>query len=171
MTSLRRAGVDDARSIAEVHVRAWKAAYPGLLPRDYLDTLRPEDRVGQWQEALRTSPWPVVLVAEDRGQLVGFCSYGPSRDEGVDQEATGELQTIYVEPAAWGAGWGRVLLQAAVAGLTESGFAEATLWVLGVNEAARGFYEHLGWHPDGVTKRHDWEEFVADDARYRRSLG
>jgi len=170
VTALRRAHPDDAGAIAEVHVRAWKGAYPGLLPQDYLDALHPEDRVGMWAEALGTSPWPVVLVAEDEGLVRGFCSFGPSQDGDADPAVVGELYTIYVDPDAWGEGLGRALLEAATAGLTEAGFAEATLWVLGVNEAARGFYDHAGWHHDGTTKERNWTAFVAMDARYRRRL-
>ena len=172
MTSaaVRRARPDDARAIADIHVRAWKTAYPGLLPQDYLDALHPDDRVGMWEEALATTRWPVVLVAEHRGRAFGFCSFGPSHDDDAEPTVVGELYTIYVDPDAWGTGVGRDLLAAATAELAKAGFAEATLWVLGVNDAARGFYEHAGWRHDGATKEHDWTAFVATDARYRRSL-
>ena len=38
----------DAMAIADVHVRSWKSAYPGLIPQPYLDALRPEDRLARW---------------------------------------------------------------------------------------------------------------------------
>jgi len=33
------AAVADAAAIGRVHVLAWQAAYPGLMPQDYLDGL------------------------------------------------------------------------------------------------------------------------------------
>ena len=41
--NLRPAVPDDAMAVARVHVRAWQAAYHGLMPEDYLAGLRPED--------------------------------------------------------------------------------------------------------------------------------
>lgn len=166
---LRRARPRDSRVIAEVHVRSWKAAFPGLLPQDYLDALRPEDRLPQWQEALSQAPWPVVLLAEEEGVVVGFVAISPSRDPDADGDV-GEIQTIYLDPPAWGGGLGSALLHAAEAELARAGFASATLWVLETNAKARRFYERHGWAPDGGTQQHDWVAFTAPDVRYRRTL-
>ena len=166
---LRRARAADARAIAELHVATWKAAYPGLLPQGYLDDLAPEDRLGDWEQALAASPWPVVLVAEEGPSLLGFASVSPSRDEDADG-TVGEVQTLYVSPGAWHGGVGTALLAAAGDVLAEAGFTTGTLWVLDVNDRARRFYERNGWTADGATKEHDWVAFVATDVRYRRSL-
>ncbi len=168
---IRRADLDDAQRIAEVHVRSWKAAFPGLLPQDYLDALAPEDRLAEWQDALGPGRWPVVLVAEDDGnQLLGFATVGPTRDRDADPETVGELYTIYLEPPSFGGGVGAALLEEAVAALTEGRFGRATLWVLHSNDRARRFYEHHGWAADGATKEHDWVAFTATDVRYARAL-
>ncbi len=167
---LRRARSEDARAIAEVHVRSWKAAFPGLLPQDYLDALGPEDRLGQWQEALVSSPWPAVLVAEQEGTIVGFVAMAPSRDTDADRAVVGEIQTIYLDPPAWGGGVGLALLRAAEVELATAGFVSATLWVLATNAKARRFYERHGWATDGGTQLHDWGAFASPDVRYRRTL-
>ena len=167
---LRRAEPADARAVAGLHVAAWKAAFPGLLPQDYLDDLAPEDRLGAWEEALAPSPWPIVVVAEEDGALLGFACVSPSRDEDAGEEV-GELQTLYVDPSTWRTGVGTALLDAGCEELATAGFTTATLWVLGVNERARRFYERHGWRPDGAIKEHDWVAFVATDVRYRRPLG
>ena len=166
---VRRAEPDDARAIAELHVAAWKAAFPGLLPQDYLDDLAPEDRLGEWEQALGSSPWPVVLVAEEGGALLGFAALSPSRDDDSDP-TVGEVQTLYVGPGVWRSGVGRALLERAGEELASAGFTTATLWVLDVNERARRFYERHGWQLDGASKVHDWVAFVATDVRYRRAL-
>jgi len=167
---IRRARPADAPAIAEVHVRSWQGAYPGLIPQDYLDALRPEDRVGWWRDALATTPWPVVLVAEEDGAVIGFASVSPTRDADDDSSTVGELQTIYLHPDAFGRGKGASLLHAALEVLRTAGFTEATLWALETNTRARRFYERHGFVNDGVTKRHDWIAFVATDVRYRITL-
>jgi len=45
---LRRAEPPDAIALARVHVRSWQAAYRKLMPDDYLDQLRPEDRAKKY---------------------------------------------------------------------------------------------------------------------------
>jgi GNAT superfamily N-acetyltransferase len=168
---LRRATPADAPAIADVHVRSWKAAFPGLLPQGYLDELRPEDRLPQWRQALSGGRWPVVLVAEEAGTVVGFAAVAPSEDPDAEDGRVGELRTLYLCPEAWGRGSGARLLDRAVAELEAAGFTRASLWVLHSNDRARRFYERHGWRPDGATKEHDWGAFVATDVRYVRALG
>ncbi len=36
---VRPATIDDARSIAELHIRSWQWAYKGLIPDSYLESL------------------------------------------------------------------------------------------------------------------------------------
>jgi GNAT superfamily N-acetyltransferase len=176
---IRSATAVDALAIATVHVRSWQTAYPGLIPQDYLDGLRPEDRVGGWRKVLASTDPPgsgvLVLVdgLEDGSEIGseaevirGFCHTCPVRDEDLDPTTTGEVTTIYLAPEAWGAGNGLALLQASLARMVDAGFETASLWTLDTNARARRFYEKGGWKTDGVTKVHDWGSFVCTDVRY-----
>jgi hypothetical protein len=58
---IRRATINDARAIAEVHVKSWQVAYRGLLPEDFLQNLSVERREEQWRRALQ-NPEQVILV-------------------------------------------------------------------------------------------------------------
>ena len=49
---IRRAGLADARAIAEVAVAGWRAAYRGMLPDDFLDAMRVDAREVAWHERL-----------------------------------------------------------------------------------------------------------------------
>lgn len=162
---VRRARLDDAERLGQIHVRAWRHAYAGLLPQHYLDGLEPAVRSDGWRgvlaaEALgdcgdgggardRTSQW-VTHVAERDGVVIGFVGTGPTLAE--DESATtGEL-FINVDPSAWRTGAGRALLAAANEHFAALGCAEAKLWVLEGNDRAIAFYEALGWREAGVRK-------------------
>jgi len=164
----------DALAIATVHVHSWQAAYRGLLPQSYLDGLHPLGRLDGWKDILDATRWPttgtLVLVA-DTGDVIGFAGLSPTRDDDQDQRSVGELQTLYLAPAAWRLGGGSMLLQAVQSHLRGAGFTVATAWVLETNARARTFYEHHHWRPDGTSKPHDWGTFVVTDVRYRVTLG
>lgn len=165
---IRRARPEDARFLAEVHVGSWRHAYRGLLPDTYLDRLSVEDRVGAWRETLADPAWG-VFVAEVDGNIVGFASFGPSRDDDAGQDV-GEIPAIYVEPSVLGTGVGRELFAAATAELRQAGYRRATLWVLEANERARRFYEKAGWRWDGTVSRHDFDCANEPVVRYRAEL-
>jgi GNAT superfamily N-acetyltransferase len=151
---VRAARPADARPVAEVHVASWRHAYRGLLPDEYLERLSVDDREAMWFGAFADpEPKSGVFVAEVDGRIVGFASFGPSRDEDVP-DGTGEVPAIYVEPAALGTGMGRELFEAATLALRRAGFAKATLWVLEANALARRFYEKAGWAWDGSVGTH-----------------
>ena len=54
-------------AVARVHVRSWQAAYRGLLPDDYLDQLRPEDRAPSYDFASLEPLKPRTIVAVEPG--------------------------------------------------------------------------------------------------------
>jgi GNAT superfamily N-acetyltransferase len=170
--AIRDARPSDAAQLALVHVRSWQEAYRGLVPQAYLDGLDPVQRRPGWERTLdRTDPARGgVLVAEDDARLVGFASYGPSRDDDAGPGPTGEVFAIYLLPEAWGHGTGRQLMDAAVAGLTAAGYERAALWVLDGNARARRFYQAAGWTADGAVKQDDRWGFPLTETRYRRSL-
>lgn len=172
LTSIRSARVSDAAAIARVHIRSWQVAYQGQLADTFLDGLDAEidERTSRWETligAARSRRW-VQLVAQDGGTVVGFVTFGPSEDEPVDQ-TIGQVYAIYVDPSYWNRGYGRALFTAAVRGLAEAGFSEATLWVLDTNTRARRFYEIAGWFADGAVKTEHRREIELREVRYRRS--
>jgi GNAT superfamily N-acetyltransferase len=152
--TIRAARPEDARPVAEVHVDSWRHTYRGVLPDEYLDRLSVDDRESMWLGAFADpDPKSGALVAEADGHLVGFASFGLSRDEDAP-DGTGEVPAIYVEPAALGTGVGRELFAAVTETLRDAGFTRATLWVLEANASARRFYEKAGWSWDGAVSTH-----------------
>ena len=169
-TVVRRATVDDAGGIASVHVRSWQAAYVGQVPDDYLAGLVASEREPMWRASLSSFRWPgegcFAAVGDD--QVVGFASFGPSRD--TDGAGVGELYAIYSLADWWDRGVGRSLLGAVVAQLGSAGYRVATLWVLDTNARAQRFYEAGGWKWDGADKVDDARGFTLRELRYRRLL-
>lgn len=169
--TIRDAVPDDARAIAEVHVRSWQAAYRGELPDDYLDGLSIDERERMWA-GLLAAPEPraaIFVATDDDGRVVGFTGVGPSRDDDALDE-TGEVRTIYLRPEWFDKGAGRDLFARANDRLRELGFSRATLWVLATNERSRRFYEKAGWVFDGTESAHQNQCLNMPIVRYAADL-
>jgi ribosomal protein S18 acetylase RimI-like enzyme len=149
--SIRRAESSDAKSIAEVHVAAWRAAYRELLPESVLDNLSVEDSEVRWRERI-AKPWGHIFVYEQAHRIVGYAACGVSQDEDIDREKVGEIYVIYVHPDHWREGLGAMLLSKALECLREDGFEQIILWVLSGNHQAIQFYEASGFEVDGASK-------------------
>jgi ribosomal protein S18 acetylase RimI-like enzyme len=142
---LRRATEADAGPIARVHVLAWQEAYRGILPDEFLASLSLERRKELWARHLADpglAPGMFVVAAEE-GEIVGFASAGPARQEGLDFD--GEVYAIYLLAAYQRKGLGRGLFHAAANSLGQLALNSMMLCVLKDNPT-RGFYDHLGGH-------------------------
>ena len=169
---VRAAVPADATAMAALHVRAWRAAYAGVMPADFLASLTVEEREAMWRRSV-TEPElapaeRVILVAADGDQVLGFCAAGHAR--GDDELGLGELYALNVDPATWGRGAGRALLAAATAWL-DARFRSSILWVLEANPRARRLYERAGWTPDGAARTDDFGGTSVRDCRYRWLAG
>lgn len=174
MTSIDvRAAVEaDAEAIGLAHVLAWQHAYRGMMPDEYLDGLRVEDRVDMWRRVLGGDERPSMLVVEVDGELAGFAVFGAERvGDGAAPTGDGELYAINLHPDHWGRGAGRTLLRAATDGLAALGFGEAVLWVVPDNHRARRLYESEGWSDDGAVVTDEVQGVTVSEMRYRRRLG
>src|SRR4051812_33317950 len=123
----------DAFAVARIHVRAWQAGYRGLLPAEYLDTLRAEDRAARYTFGIAGGP--ATFVPTDADTIVGFMTI---KDD--------ELAALHVEPDAWRRRVGTALLLHARTAFAEAGLNRAWLHVLAGNARARSFYERDGWN-------------------------
>lgn len=155
-------------AVACVHVRSWQIAYRNLLPQDYLDQLRPEDRAARYEFGNPDPQRPQTIVAVEDGTVCGFATTMPSRDS--DLAAHGELAALYVDPAHWNRKIGAALVAAARKQLLDQGCRKAMLWVLQGNARADRFYRIDGWMPDGVSRTDTVWGVTVNESRYRRQL-
>ncbi len=169
--AVRAATVRDAERVADIHVQSWQAAHVGLLPQEYLDSLK-SARPTQWHEVLSSTDWPKsgVLVVAPEKDVLGYAEFGPTRDDGEDRALVGEIMDIYLVPEAWGKGIGKRLMSTALARLASAGYAQVTLWVLASNTRARGFYASGGWFEDGARKCDVSQGFPMEEVRYRKQI-
>jgi N-acetylglutamate synthase-like GNAT family acetyltransferase len=126
----------DLLSIGHVYCAAWKAAYKGIVPDDFLGGLTDESC------APRSHRPDGALVCEENGKIIGVAAFGARRDR--TDECSGELYSIYVLPECWRMGAGRTLFDAAKEQLHASGYETLFLWALTENARARCFYEKMG---------------------------
>jgi ribosomal protein S18 acetylase RimI-like enzyme len=141
--SVTAASTTDCRAVAQIHVDAWRVAYDGIVPSDYLAALSVDKRETAWRTAVEPGS-PRVLVARTGEDVVGWIAYGRCRDDGAGPDV-GEIWAIYVAPTAWSTGIGRALWDVARRDLQEQGYRTVTLWVIRENARAIRFYERCGF--------------------------
>jgi L-amino acid N-acyltransferase YncA len=167
---IRDATPSDARAIAEVHVASWRWAYRDDLPAEFLDGLSVGDRERQWEQWFASvDAGAGTVVAEEAERVVGFCSFGPCRDDDAS-ERVAEVLTIYLVPEVAGRGIGREMLSAADERIRAFGYDRATLWVMASNDRSRRFYEAAGWSWDGTTSEHRFDCANVPIVRYVADL-
>jgi RimJ/RimL family protein N-acetyltransferase len=163
---LRPAASEDTEALIDLQIAAWQKAFVPLLPPGFHIPARAEFRLmgGRALAAQGVNR----TVAVERGQVVGLCTDGPSRDEDAPPEV-GEIRAMFVHPDHWRRGAGKALAENALDHLRGAGFSEATLWSFADNDRANAFYEGLGFRPDGATQSR--ATFVGtQEIRYRRGL-
>jgi L-amino acid N-acyltransferase YncA len=169
---VRPAELADAEAIAGIFVRSWQGNYRGLIPREYLDRMSPAELRPAWERQLAGMSWPrkVILTAEVGGRVAGFVGFCPTRDRDDDPETVVEFFALFLAPEAQGAGVGRRLMSSAFDTLAQTGYEQATGWVIEGNHGGRRFHESLGWYHDGAVKHDETRGFSLTAIRYRRAL-
>jgi len=138
LNDIRKAALGDAAAIGTVHVAAWRSAYPGLLPDQYLANLSTSRQAAFYERAIRLGAG--VQVATSVGRIIGFST---ARRTPGNVLGDGEIETLYVLDDFRDHGFGRRLLRASASYLAELGCSSLFAWMLSGNQAGF-FYEHLG---------------------------
>jgi GNAT superfamily N-acetyltransferase len=169
--TIQQATVDDAATIARLHVRGWQWGYRGILPKDFLASLSAEAREPKWRAQLEQASPACTWIAIEDDVPVAFVTYGPARDSDLSPSTgSAEIYAIYEEEAVAGTGIGRALMAHAMKELRSRGYELAVLWVLEANSRARRFYEIGGWERDGGARVEPAPEGERREVRYRKLL-
>jgi ribosomal protein S18 acetylase RimI-like enzyme len=149
---IRAATEADAPVIAEIQARTWRWAYGDFIAPEDMPVA--EDRVPAWREHVASGR---VRVFDQDETVVGYSA--------VDGD---ELTSLYVDPAAQGAGVGTRLLADAQERIRAAGHARAWLYVYAQNAHGCAFYERHGWVAvGGLLGEGRWR---APGRRYEREL-
>ncbi|MCL2344176.1 MAG: GNAT family N-acetyltransferase [Firmicutes bacterium] len=150
--TLQKARPEDAYDYAALHVACWQDAYKGIVPDEYLERMprEVEQRTERFMKDLVEQTDCFFYYAALDGKMIGRLIFNKSRD--ADKPDAGEISAIYLLAEYWDKGYGREMMDYALARLREMGYREAGLWVLEENHRARRFYERCGFVSDGTKK-------------------
>ena len=137
---IRKAELDDAEAIADVHHAAWQGAYSGIIPHRSLTNMLQRRGAGWWANAIRRAA--SVLVVEIGGTIAGYATIGRNRARELKQQ--GEIYELYLRPEYRGIGLGSRLFAAARARLRDHGLKGMVVWALEDNANALDFYAGAG---------------------------
>lgn len=160
MFRFRDATAVDIPMLAQVHVTAWRATYPGTAkPPTYAI------RASQWRKAFEEQSegnWFCIVIERPDGALVGFAK-GKRSDH---PEYDGELNKIYLLPEYYRLGLGRRLVGHVARRFLAQG--SSSMWLCGeADNPSRAFHEALGGHnllnEDGSTNygNYGWRDLRA----------
>ena len=135
---IRGGNSGDSAAMGRIYCEAWKKAYDGIVPGEFLERLTPEMAAPPPE---RISP-DNCFVYDTGDGAIGLVSFGPCRDEAANGAA--EIYSIYVLPVNWKSGIGSQLFAAAKDKLAYAGYKKLILWTLTENSRARAFYEKMG---------------------------
>ena len=157
-----------------MNVAAWRRAYRGIVPDEFLDGMDGARRELGWSRWVALPEPDAVLVATDgvHGRVAAYAGICAVRE---DQDAhpelpTGELAALYADPTVWGRGAGHAVHEAAMDALARFGFKHGVLWVFEDNPTARAFYQRHGWTCDGVREVFEVAGQRPFEVRYSRAL-
>lgn len=140
VAEVRYAETGDAAELSAVHDAAWQSTYGGLIPYKALGRMIERRNPAWWERAVRNRS--AILVVEFDGVTAGYATLGQNRTGALAVE--GEIYELYIRPEFQGAGFGRLLFEAARALLSARGLRGLAVWALEDNTRALDFYKALG---------------------------
>ena len=146
---VRRAVVEDAKSLANIIVESWRVAYKDILPKDEITRfLDKERRQEQFEKFIKDDE--IVLIGLHKGIPCGLVFANKDNDEELVD--CGSIYSMYLLEEYWGKGLANSLMNETINILKNQGCLHAMLWVYESNARAIGFYEKFGFRFDGLKK-------------------
>ena len=138
--TIRMATPLDAEEILKVHINCWQETYKRVIDQDYLDNLKNsfKKRLEKRNELLAYQNDNICLVAEHKGNIIGFCDAAPYP---TPLKIKGEIQAIYILEKYTNQGVGTELWKQAVSYLKSKKLVPFSVLVLSRNMKARSFFE------------------------------
>ncbi|MFT7247469.1 MAG: GNAT superfamily N-acetyltransferase [Arcticibacterium sp.] len=142
MIIYREAKPEEFEEIAKLHAKSWAIFYRNIFSDDYLDNEVFPDRLVIWSARAKVvDSKRIVIVAEDKRQLIGFvCTF---LDHSSEHGAL--LDNLHVLPEHQGKGIGLALIEKSFDWVKENRpLQKMYLTVLTENLKSKGFYYRFG---------------------------
>lgn len=169
--TIRKVLYEEAYNYAVNHIACWQDAYKGIIPDDYLESMSAQiEKRTEWNRQALSDPGDCeYLCVTYDSDMIGRLVFSKCRDEDKNETNTGEIHAIYLLADYWGKGYGRQMMDYAIAELKRARYEEVIVWVLEKNNRARLFYEKCGFTLDGTSKDIEIGETLIE-VRYTLSL-
>ena len=117
---IRKAKPEEAEQKIDINIEVWNTTYKDLIPQDIIDKLQFKDqaRVDKKKKSLEEKNNTYVALVD--GKIVGFNTFGNSRDEKYSD--AGEICAGYILDDYQGLGLGRKLAVACMQELYDQGY-------------------------------------------------
>lgn len=150
---IRRLEKEDCPKVAHVVTVAWNETYQGIVPKEFLDELKVNEKERSEKAINKYKEDNTTLVLEVDNEVVGFAFYSKSNNK--DFPDCGEIYALYILEKYHGNGLGRKLVEEAKKRLKKMKFNKMIICCLRDNLNANAFYEHIGgkYVKDGVYER------------------
>lgn len=162
--SIRPAEPGDVRGIQRVAEDAWNTVYAGVLEQDTIDAALHEWYAHGLVQQQIVDEDVVFFVADDGTSVVGYVSGG------LNEQGSGEVGAIYVDPEYWRSGIGSLLLDHFEDHGSEAGWETMQIRVIAENDVARSFYEKHGYEVESTEEAPLFGEPI-EEVCYQKSLG
>ena len=151
LAKIRRAVAGDLGAIARLGAMLAGAQHAMDPDRFFAPTPETPHGYASFLRSQLEHPDVIVLVAEERGEVVGYI-YGTveGKDWMAQRDPAGAVQDIIVAPESRGQGTGRALLDALIDAFAARGLPQVVLSTAARNDAAQRFFSRAGFRPTMV---------------------
>ncbi len=138
---VRKAVLEEAEKIIDINIEVWNTTYKGLIPQEIIDKLQSKDpeRISRNQKSIKEKQH--TFVAEVDGKIVGFHTFGKTKDENFGD--AGEIYAGYILDGYQGLGLGRKMAVACMKELIDNGYTTLVTKCLDGNPSNE-FHKSLG---------------------------
>lgn len=143
---VRAARRSDADALVGVFDASWRHAYTGIIPHLHLDLMIRRRTPTWWRRVIAAGESVTVLKVD--GKIVGYATFGLSRNRGKHQS---EIYELYITPDYQGLGFGELLFESCRYQLDQRSLDGLILWALTDNTSAIDFYWRRGGRPIAST--------------------
>ncbi|WP_461671116.1 GNAT family N-acetyltransferase [Mycobacterium tuberculosis] len=150
MIEIRWAQLEDIQRLGFIHSEAYRNAYQGIIPDDYLNQVTPKTSEALFHTALTQGNEHVAIALVDK-KTVGCMVLKAGSDEDI-QCCGGEITAIYLLQTYRGIGHGKKIMEWGLEMLKAFGCVKGEIWVLRANVNAIRFYEKQGFVRDGAER-------------------